>query len=88
MDLELGDIDTRWMGWRFNGRHLIAPDRQIITQERLRGLLWRDQHELRRAAYASRKAAEAGRRSPQYGPGVKVVIFELAELRVDGNAAG
>ncbi len=88
MDLELGSIDLRWSGWRLKGRHLLAPDGTAITPERLQGIVWRDEMELRRAGYASRKRAEAGRRSPQYGPGVKVVIFELAELRVDGDAAG
>lgn len=67
MDLELGSIDTRWLGWQLRGRHLIAPDRQLITQERLHGLLRRDKHEL---------------------TGIKVVISDFPELRVDDDAAG
>ena len=81
-------LGGKWDGWRLAGNRLIAPDRQVITLERLRGLMWRDKHELSRDAYASRQAAEAGRRSPQHGPKVKVVIFDFPELRIDGNAAG
>lgn len=31
-----------WAGWRMAGRDLIAPDRQRISPERLRGLLFRE----------------------------------------------
>lgn len=31
-----------WSGWRMAGRFLVAPDRERITPERLRGLLWRE----------------------------------------------
>ena len=36
-----------WEGWRLAGRDLIAPDRQRISPERLRGLLWRQASENR-----------------------------------------
>lgn len=31
-----------WEGWRMAGRDLIAPDRQRISPERLRGLLFQE----------------------------------------------
>lgn len=31
-----------WTGWRMAGRFLVAPDRDRITPERLRGLLWHE----------------------------------------------
>lgn len=34
-----------WEGWRMAGRDLIAPDRQRISPERLRGLLFRQASE-------------------------------------------
>lgn len=79
------DLQGDWTGWRLRGRHLVSPDGERITQERLSGLLWRDQLELRRAGYASRRRAEAARCDHQR---VKVVVVELAELRCRGVAAG
>ena len=37
--------------------------------------------ELRRAGYASRRKAEAGKRSSQYGPKVKVIVVPLDDWR-------
>jgi hypothetical protein len=78
-----------WGRWRFTeqGRYLVAPDGQHITQERLEGLLWRDQMELRRAGYASRRRAE---KAVRQGAKVKVVIVDLADWqqRYFGQAAG
>ena len=85
--LDLGTIHSAWHGWRFVGDRLIAPDGQKITQRRLSGLLWRDAAELRRAGYASRERATQGRRERAYGPRVKVVVVELADIRVDGRTA-
>ena len=84
------DFDHEWYGWRLRGRHLVSPDGKRMTQERLRGLLWRDELELRRAGYASRRKAEAGNRARQYGAKIKVVIVDLAEFRDrhSGQAAG
>lgn len=82
------DLPPDWNGWRFSHNTLIAPSGERITVERLRGLLWRDATELRRAGYASRRAAEAGQRSAKYGPKVKVVIVDLADLRLHGRAVG
>ena len=79
------DFQGAWHGWRLRGRHLVSPDGERITAERLSGLLWRDQLELRRAGYASRRRAEAARCDRQR---VKVVVVELAELRCQGVAAG
>ena len=78
------DLADDWRGWRVRGRHLISPDGERITPERLNGLLWRDQLELRRAGYASRRRAEAARRDRQP---VKVVIVELAAFRCNGVTA-
>lgn len=43
------DFEDEWYGWRLRGRYLVSPDGQRMTQERLRGLQWRDQMELRLA---------------------------------------
>lgn len=82
------DIPEAWSRWQFRDRCLISPDGEKITPERLSGLLWRDQMELRLAGYASRRQAEAGRLRAAAGPRVKVVIVELAELRARGVLAG
>jgi hypothetical protein len=87
MDLDLGNENEAWNGWRLRGRLLFAPDGSTITPERLRGMLWRDEMELRRAGFASRRKAEKGTRGRQYGPKVKVVIVDLADVRVDGEGA-
>lgn len=79
------DFTGDWQGWRLKGRHLVSPDRQQITQERLRGLLWRDEMELRLAGYASRRAAEAARAKRQR---VRVVVVPLSEVAVRGQVAG
>jgi hypothetical protein len=82
MDFDPADC---WTGWRIAGRWLVTPDRQRISPERLRGLLWRDEMELRLAGYASRRAAESERRRQQR---VRVVIVPLSDLVVDGRCAG
>lgn len=46
-----------WAGWRLAGRDLVAPDRQRISPERLRGLLWREESEARRDRARARKIA-------------------------------
>lgn len=38
-----------WAGWRLAGRDPVSPDRQRISPERLRGLLFRDASEKRLA---------------------------------------
>lgn len=83
------EIHPAWQRWRFTpeGRYLVAPDGQHITQERIEGLLWRDQMELRRAGLQSRrKAARAVRR----GVKVKVVVVELSDWQAKhfGSRAG
>lgn len=79
-----------WLGFRFAGRWLIGPDGDRITPDRLRGLLWRDAMELRRAGYASRRAAEAAKIASGRQRLVKVVVVELGELRerYSGTTAG
>jgi len=83
---------TGWHGWRWTdgGRYLVSPDGDRMTEERLRGLIWRDAMELRRAGYASRSKAENGKRAQQYGPKVKVVMVDLGEFRERhfGTSAG
>ena len=78
------DFTDDWYGWRLRGRHLVSPDGQRITRQRLEGLLWRDAMELRHAGFASRRKVEAERPTRQL---VKVVVVQLAELRIDGKAA-
>lgn len=81
------DLPAAFAGWRFRGNELVSPDGDRVSVERLRGLLWRDAMELRRAGYASRRAAEKNRRSPQYGAKVKVVIVDIADLRIRGQSS-
>ena len=82
------DFEDEWYGWRLRGRHLVSPDGQRMTIERLRGLMWRDQMELRLAGYASRRKAEEARRATSANPfKVKVLVFDLAEYRHRGVAA-
>ncbi|MEI2455335.1 DUF3653 domain-containing protein [Lysobacter firmicutimachus] len=82
------DFTDEWYGWRLRGRHLVSEDGQRMTVERLRGLMWRDQMELRLAGFASRNAAERAKRAPGRGFKVKVVVIELADFRVGGVTAG
>lgn len=88
MDQGQLDLTGEWYGWRLRGRHLVSPDGDRLTPERLRGLLWRDRAELRLAGYVSRRKAESGQRAAKYGPRVKVVIVDLADYRAGGLAAG
>lgn len=71
-----------WAGWRWSdsGRYLISPDGDKITAQRLKGLLWRDAQELRRAGFASRQKAENGKtRQALRGQKVKIVVVDLAD---------
>lgn len=86
--MQVIDFEGEWYGWRLRGRHLVSPDGQRITAERLRGLLWRDTSELRLAGYASRRTAEQAQRAARYGPKIKVVVIDLADYRAHGLAAG
>lgn len=81
------DLNDEWIGWRLRGRYLISPGGQRISPERLRGLLFRDQLELRKAGFASRLKADRGTRARQSMPKIKVVIIDLGEYRVNGLAA-
>jgi hypothetical protein len=78
------DFTEDWYGWRLRGRHLVSPDGQRMTRRRLEGLLWRDEMELRLAGFASRRNAEEERPKRQL---VKVIVVELAQMRVHGEAA-
>lgn len=81
------DFDDEWRGWKLRGNYLISPCGDRMTPGRVAGLAWRDSLELRRAGFASRRKAEAGKRGQQYGPKIKVVIIELAEYRLRGVSA-
>lgn len=70
-------LHDAWAGWRMAGRDLVAPDGQRINPQRLRGLMFRDELELRRAGYTSRKKAEKQQL-------VKVVVVQLDEYRRNG----
>ncbi|HWK52871.1 MAG TPA: DUF3653 domain-containing protein [Hyphomicrobiales bacterium] len=85
---EIHDFNGEWYGWRLRGRHLVSPDGDRMTPERLRGLLWRDRAELRLAGYASRRKAEQAQRAGKYGPKIKVVVIDLADLRIRNRTAG
>lgn len=56
----LGPLRGPWTGWRLAGRNLVAPDGQRLSQERLRGLLWRVETENRISK--TRAALRAGQR--------------------------
>lgn len=75
------DFTGQWYGWKLRGRHLVAPDGQRISQERLDGLLWRDAMELRLAGYSNRRQAEKPKQS------VRVVVVDLQDYREHGIAA-
>jgi hypothetical protein len=79
------DLTGPWAGWRLRGRELVSPDGQRICPQRLLGLLWREESERRLAKVRRRNDAELQRRRRQP---VKVVVVELAELRVGGQLAG
>lgn len=79
------DLTEDWYGWRQCGRYLVSHEGQRITVERLRGLLWREQMDLRRQGFASRRQAEQRRRSAAFP--VKVVVVDLADYRCNGLAA-
>jgi hypothetical protein len=81
------DFDGEWYGWRLRGRLLVSADGQRMTPERLRGLMWRDKMELRRAGFASRRKAEEAARVANRRQMVKVVIVDLADYRLRGVAA-
>jgi len=38
----LGELPGEWTGWRLAGRYLVSPDRDRISPERLRGLLFQE----------------------------------------------
>lgn len=78
------DFTGNWHGWRIRGNYLVSPDGQRMTRERLDGLLFRDELELRRAGYASRRKAETGSGAKQYKQLVKVVVVDLSEYRRNG----
>lgn len=71
-----------WAGFRMAGRELVAPDGQRISVQRMKGLLWRDSMELRRAGFASRQRAERGT-----GAKIKVVVVDLQDYRENGLTA-
>lgn len=79
------DLTGPWQGWRFRGRDLISPSGLRLTPERLLGLAWRQHNEARLFQVRSRNAAAKAARNRQQ---IKVVVIELAELRVNGLAAG
>lgn len=83
MDLSNSNIDLTgdWLGWRQRGRWFVSDDGQRITVERLRGLLWREQMELYRQGFASRRQAEQARRLQRCGG------FVIARCAAGGQPA-
>ena len=63
-----------WHGWSLRGRYLVTPDRQKITPERLRGILWRQELESWRDQQRAKRTAYEGRP-------VRVVVVNLSEFR-------
>ena len=68
-------------GWSVRGNYLVSPDGDRMTPERIAGLAWRDQMELRVAGFASRRKAEAGQRNAGQRQMVKVVVVDLGDFR-------
>ena len=66
---------------------MIAPDGQHITQQRVEGILWRDEMELRRSGLQSRRRAE---KAVRQGSTVKVLVIDLAHWQAKhfGRSAG
>lgn len=81
-------LPPEWHGWQIRGNYLVTPTGEKIHQRRVAGMAFREALELRRAGYASRRAAEAGKRGRQYGPRIKVVVVDLQDYRENGLAAG
>lgn len=52
------NLHGAWEGWRLAGRDLVAPDRQRISPERLKGLLFRQASEERIAKARARRNSE------------------------------
>lgn len=50
-------LSGAWAGWRLAGRDLVSPDRERISPERLRGLLFRQASEDRVSSAAARNRA-------------------------------
>lgn len=44
-----GYLPGEWTGWRLAGRYLVSPDGDRILPERIRGIIFRDALEKRRA---------------------------------------
>lgn len=84
----LTPMPPEWLGWQIRGNYLVTPTGEKIHKRRVEGMAFREGLELRRAGYASRRAAEAGKSGRQYGPRVKVVIIDLQDYRLNGVAAG
>ena len=70
------DLGGPWAGWRLAGRDLVTPDGLRIPPERVRGLGWRQDAEVRRDR--ARAANEARHNHRQM---VRVVVVTLAEFR-------
>ena len=81
-------LPSEWDGWTIKGNYLVTPTGEKIHRRRVEGMAFREHLELRRAGYASRRAAEAAKRGRQYGAKVKVVIVDLHEYLANGLAAG
>lgn len=77
------DLTGAWSGWKVRGQYLVSPDGERISPQRFRGLLWRDEMELRRAGFANRRKAEKARQSPK----VRVVVIDLQQYLEHGLSA-
>lgn len=68
-------------GWSVRGNYLVSPDGDRMTPERIAGLAWRDQMELRVAGFASRRKAGAGQRKAGQRQMIKAVVVDLGDFR-------
>ncbi|MNT04037.1 hypothetical protein D3C71_971750 [compost metagenome] len=76
--------------WSVGGSYLVSPDGGRVTPERIAGLAWRDQIELRLAGFASSRKAEAATRKVGQRQMIRVVVVDLGDFRERhfGRSAG
>lgn len=66
-----------WRGWRMAGRHLVSPEGDRFSPERLKGLAFRLEAEQRLEAARARNASRKARQREL----VKVVVVDLDDWR-------
>ena len=68
------ELHGPWIGWRLVGRDLVGPGGIRVSPERMKGLMWRHESELRRD---NARARNAQRKAGQQAVG-KVTRIDMA----------